>query len=35
MDKQSTKKLNRQGIWFAVLHSVLIVNIVFEIFKIH
>lgn len=30
MDKIIMKKLNKQGIWFAVLHTVFIFNLAFD-----
>lgn len=35
MDIQTTKKLNKQGLWFVVLHTVFILNLAFDILSIH
>ncbi|SES11794.1 hypothetical protein SAMN05518872_104293 [Psychrobacillus sp. OK032] len=35
MDSQVTKKLNKQGVRFAILHSVFIINIIVDIIFIH
>lgn len=35
MDSQVTKKLNKQGVWFVILHTVFILNLAIDIFSLH
>ncbi len=35
MDIKMTKKLNKQGVWFAILHTIFILNLAADIFSIH
>lgn len=35
MDIQKTRKLNKQGLWFVILHTIFIVNLAADMFSIH
>lgn len=35
MDKKQTKKLNKQAIWFAIFHTILILDIIIEFSSFH
>lgn len=35
MDKKITKKLNRQALWFVILHTVFLIDLAVEFFTIH
>lgn len=35
MDRQMTKKLNKQAIWFVILHTIFLLDLAVEFFSIH